>query len=293
MSTTPTVPAPPIDINSPAVDIAAANAQSQQTPTPGQPRNPDGTFATPAPPPPTPAPPQPYSVVEEGGKVKIKFADLPEVYEGANQQEALAKVAEALYNTKKYAQTLKAQPVQQPPAPPQQPVVTQSPFADPAEAATANYVLDLVAKSMNLPNGDALKEQMGFVTANTTDYASQTTALQFQAMQPDFNPTPENSDKLLQVLNDSGVGQVFDSAPREQQVRMLQQAHAYCLMAKIYDPKPATTQAPNVPTPPPPAPGGRTAMPEGQLPDNLRATLNDTPEQIKAKWDEARRLGYA
>src|SRR6185437_6772958 len=120
MSTTPTVPAPPIDINTPAVDIAAANAQSQQTPTPGQPRNPDGTFATPAPPPPTPAPvPQPYSVVEEGGKVKIKFADLPEVYEGANQQEALAKVAEALYNTKKYAQTLKAQPapVQQAPSP--------------------------------------------------------------------------------------------------------------------------------------------------------------------------------
>ena len=291
MATPVVTPPAPVDINTPAAQIAQVNTESQATPTPGQPRNPDGTFAAPpAPPaaPPTPAAPTPENPVVMNdlgnGVFEVKYVT-GETFKGT-AAELLPKMGQAHVNTKLWA---KQQVQQQTPPPPAAP---QSPFTDPAEAATANYVLDLIAKKMGLPNGEALASQFGYIDQNATDYASQTVALQFQASQPDFNPTQENSDKLLQVINDSGIGPAFDAAPRDQQVMMLKQAHAYCLMNNVYAAKPKTPAAPSVPAPPPPAPGGRTAMPEGQLPDNLKATLSDTPEQIKAKWAEAQRLGY-
>jgi len=288
MSTPPVPAAPQIDINTPAAQIAQVNQESQGTPTPGQPRNPDGTFAPPAAPPVAapagPTPENPVIVTDLGeGKFKAQYLT-GETFEGS-AADVLAKTGQAHVNTKLWAKQ-QVQQTQQPPQV-QAPPAPQSRFKTPEEKATADYVAQL----LGFPDVEALENKFNYVEANTTDYAAQTVALQFQAVQQDFNPTTENSDKLMKVINDSGIGPAFDAAPRDQQVQMLRQAHAYCLMAKIYDPKPVTA-APNIPAPPPPAPGGRAQVPMGQLPDNLKASLNDNPDQIKAKWAEAQRLGY-
>lgn len=288
MATPAVTPNPEVNVNTPAAEIAKANQESQGSPTPGQPRNADGTFAAPPPaapaPLPEPTPENPVVTQDLGqGKFKVKYVT-GETFEGT-AAEVLAKTGQAHVNTKLWAQN-KAKEVEQPPAAPVQPT---SRFKSPEEKQVADYVANL----LGFDNIEALEHRFGYVEQNTTDYASQSTALKFQAAQPDYNPTPDNSAKLMQVINDSGVGEAFDAATPEQQVRMLQQAHAYCLMTKVYDAKPQTTAAPAVPVPPPPAPGGRAQVPQGQLPDNLIATMSDTPEQIKAKWEEARRLGLA
>lgn len=270
MSTTPNVPE--VTVNTPAPEIAAANVASQTTPTPGQP--------APAPAPVQAAPAAEYQLQDLGqGRVKVQYAT-GEVFEGTNQ-EIIDKIAKAHVQTKQWAKS-QVQPV---------PVTTApvSRFASPDEKQAADYVAHL----LGFPNVEALENRFGFVEQNTSDYASQTTAMQFQAMEPSFNQTPENSEKLLQVISAAMPDEEFGAKSRDQQVQIMRQAHSYCVMNKIYDPKPANNAPASVPAPPPPAPGGRTAAEVGSIPANLVATMNDTPEQIKAKWDKARELGLA
>lgn len=291
---TPQVPAP-VTVNTPAADIAAANAASQTTPTPGQPRNTDGTFAAPPPvapaaPPAQVAPTPENPVVTQdlgGGKIKVQYLT-GETFEGTPTEVAV-KMGQAHVSTKLWAkeQVAAAQTPQSPPTPAAPP----SPFANPEEQQVAEYTANLQAKLLGYQDWRDMQRALGNIQENTIDYASQTTALQFQATQPDFNPTKDNSDKLLGVISQSGLDPVFETATREQQVMMLRQAHAYCLQQNIYQAKPTGT-TPTVPTPPPPAPTGRSPQDAAGLPENLRATVNDTPEQIKAKWAEAVRLGY-
>lgn len=292
MSTPQTPPVPAVTVNTPAADIAAANAASQVTPTPGQPRDDQGRFATPTPPavPASPVAPTPENPVVTqdlgGGKIKVQYLT-GETFEGTPTEVAV-KMGQAHVSTKLWAKEQVAA-AQTPPAP--TPVAPPSPFANPEEQQVAEYTANLQAKLLGYQDWRDMQRALGNIQENTIDYASQTTALQFQATQPDFNPTKDNSDKLLSVISQSGLDPVFETATREQQVMMLRQAHAYCLQQKIYDAKPTGT-VPAVPTPPPPAPTGRSPQDAEGLPENLRATVNDTPEQIKAKWAEAVRLGY-
>lgn len=289
MSTTPVTPAPPIDINTPAPAIAAANAATQVTETPGQPRNPDGTFAPPvvaAPVVVAPTAENPVVTRDIGeGKFQVEYLT-GEKFEGT-AAEVLAKVGQAHVSTKLWAKNQ----VQAPPPPP----VVEPPasrFANPEEQAVAEYTANLIAKTLGYPDAPTMQRALGHIQENTTDYASQAVTLQFQAAEPTFNATKDNSDKLIDVINQSGMGQAFDSAERPQQVQMLRQAHAYCIMNKIYDPKPSGAPQARVAPPPPPPPSGRTPTSAESLPENLRATLNDTPEQIKAKWEQAKAAGY-
>src|SRR6476646_1850654 len=157
MSSNPTVPtltnspaapsAPaPITINTPAAEIAAANAASQQTDTPGQPRNPDGTFApvaaAPPPPPPEPTPENPVVTRDLGaGQVEVKYLS-GETFKGT-VAEVAAKIGAAHVNTKLWAQGEVAKAQQPPPPAAPEPV---SPFANPQEQELAEYTADLVAK---------------------------------------------------------------------------------------------------------------------------------------------------
>lgn len=289
MSTTPIIPAPPIDINTPAPAIAAANAATQVTDTPGQPRNPDGTFA----PPPVAAPivvaptaENPVVTRDLGeGKFQVEYLT-GEKFEGT-AAEVLGKVGQAHVSTKLWAKNQ----VQAPPPPVVEPPPV-SRFANPEEQQVAEYTANLIAKTLGYPDAQTMQRALGHIQENTTDYASQAVTLQFQAAEPTFNATKDNSDKLIDVINQSGMGQAFDSAERPQQVQMLRQAHAYCIMNKIYDPKPSGAPQARVAPPPPPPPSGRTPTSAEALPENLRATLNDTPEQIKAKWEQAKAAGY-
>ncbi len=291
MSTTPNTPPnpAPITVNTPAAEIAAANVASQTTETPGQPRNPDGTFAAPPAPPAVVSPTAENPVVTRDlgeGKFQVEYLT-GEKFEGT-AAEVLAKVGQAHVNTKMWAKNQ----VQTPPPPPQVVEPPKSPFANDEEAQVAEYTANLIAKKLGYPDAATMQRALGHIQENTTDYASQAVTLQFQAAQPDFNPTKENSDKLIEVITQSGMGAAFDAAERPQQVQMLRQAHAYCIMNKIYDPKPAGAAPNRVQAPPPPPPSGRAPVVTGALPENLVATMADTPEQIKAKWAEAQRLGY-
>lgn len=289
MSTTPTTP--PITVNTPAVEIAAANAATQTTETPGQPRNADGTFAPPvvaAPVAPVvvePSPENPVVTTDLGnGQYEVKYLT-GESFKGT-AAEILPKIGQAHVSTKLWAKNQ----VQAPPPPPV--VEPPSRFANPEEQAVAEYTANLIAKTLGYPDAPTMQRALGHIQENTTDYASQAVTLQFQAAEPTFNATKDNSDKLIDVINQSGMGQAFDSAERPQQVQMLRQAHAYCIMNKIYDPKPSGAPQARVAPPPPPPPSGRTPTSAEALPENLRATLNDTPEQIKAKWEQAKAAGY-
>lgn len=288
---TPPNPVPPIDINTPAPAIAAANAATQVTDTPGQPRNPDGTFAPPvvAAPPAVIVPTAENPVVTRDlgeGKFQVEYLT-GEKFEGS-AAEVLAKVGQAHVSTKLWAKNQVA-----PPAP--VPVVEppKSPFANDEEAQVAQYTANLIAKTLGYPDAQTMQRALGHIQENTTDYASQAVTLQFQAAEPTFNATKDNSDKLIDVINQSGMGQAFDSAERPQQVQMLRQAHAYCIMNKIYDPKPSGAPPVRVTPPPPPPPSGRTPTSAEALPENLRATINDKPEEILAKMRAAIAAGYS
>lgn len=291
MSTTPTTP--PITVNTPAVEIAAANAATQATETPGQPRNADGTFAPPVAAAPVvpvaiePSPENPVVTTDLGnGQYEVKYLT-GESFKGT-AAEILPKIGQAHVSTKLWAKNQ----VQAPP-PPAPVVEPPSRFANPEEQAVAEYTANLIAKTLGYPDAPTMQRALGHIQENTADYASNIITLQFQASQPDFNATPDNSQKLLQVIAQSGISdEEFGQKSRDQQVMLMRQAHTYCIMNKIYDPKPSGAPQARVAPPPPPPPSGRTPTSAEALPENLRATLNDTPEQIKAKWEQAKAAGY-
>ena len=298
----PNTPAPapepvPVTINTPAAEIAAASAASQATPTPGQPRNPDETFAPtaaaphPAPLPATPTPENPVVTTDlGGGQVEVKYLT-GETFKGT-VAEVAAKIGQSHVTTKQWAQSEVAKAKQPPePAPPPPP----SRFEDAQEEAVAKYTANLVAKTLGYPDAETMVRALGHIQDSTVDYSSQLTALQFQAKAPDFNPTPENNEKMFNVILQSGISdEEFGQKTREQQVMLMQQAHAYCLATNQYTAKPATAPRSNVPNPPPPAPttGVRPATIGGELPPELVAKVTDSAEVIKQKWDRAVELGY-
>lgn len=300
---TPAAPVPalepaPVTINTPATEIAAANAASQATPTPGdRPRNADGTFAPvaaapAAPPAPVqPTPENPVVTTDLGnGQVEVKYLT-GETFKGT-VAEVAAKIGQSHVTTKQWAQSEVAKAKVPPPPPVPEP---PSPFSDPEEAAVAKYTANLVAKTLGYPDADTMVRALGHIQDSTVDYSSQLTALQFQAKAPDFNPSPENNDKLFGAITESGItDEYFGSLAREQQVKLMQQAHAYCLATGAYQPKPAaTTTTPRIPQPPPPAPSGSNPPPVtgGVIPPELQAQPGDSLEVIKEKWAKASALG--
>lgn len=308
--TTPTTPASPnapavpvtpapVTVNTPAADIAAANAASQATTTPGQPRNADGTFASPATPatpaaPAAPAEPTPDNPVVTrdlgNGQVEVRYLS-GEKFTGT-ALEVAAKIGQAHVTTKQWAQSEVAKAKQPPAVTPEPP---PSLFSDPQEEAVARYTAGLVAKLLGYPDADTMSRALGHIQDSTVDYSSQLTALQFQAKAPDFNPTPENNDKLFGVIMQSGISdEEFGQKTREQQVMLMQQAHTYCIATGQYQAKPAANAptTPRVPNPPPPAPtGARPPETGGAIPPELVAQPGDSLEVIKQKWEKAAALG--
>jgi len=281
----------------------SADPQVQTTPTPAG-------MPAPVPPAPTPvaapvapvtpaaptpaATPTPYATEDLGnGRVRVKFADLPEVYEGT-QAEILPKIAEALYNTKKYAQTLK----QTPPAAPAPPVVTpptSSRFADTVEEQAANQLADLVAKRFGYENGDALQKALGHTVNTADDYQSNQLSISFQAAQPDFNGIPENVAKLASTIGMFvGSDEAWAQMQPAQQLNAMRAAHAYNLQNKIYEPRPAqAAPPPNVPIPPPPVPTAKSPQDQfSGVPADMIPTINDTQAVILEKTAKLRAAGY-
>lgn len=298
MSSNPTVPtpAPEITVNTPAAEIAAANTASQQTEQPGgQPRNPDGTFAPVAAAPPVPAAPiaptpdNPVVTTDLGnGQVQVQYLT-GETFKGT-LAEVTDKIGRSHVTTKQWAQSevakAKQPPAAEPPPPP-------SRFSDPQEEAVANYTAGLVAKMLGYPDAESMSRALGHIQDSSVDYSSQLTALQFQAKAPDFNPTPENNEKLFGVIVESGISdEEFGAKTREQQVQLMRQAHAYCLATGQYQGK--TAAAPirtAAPPPPPPTQGSQPLSTGGQIPAELMAQPGDSLEVIKQKWEKAAALG--
>lgn len=298
---TPTI-TPSVD---PQVQTTPTPAGTPQV-TPVQPRNNDGTFApvaapvaaptpvaAPVPvPTPTPTPAAPYATEDLGnGRVRVKFSDLPEVYEGT-QAEILPKIAEALYNTKKYAQTLK----QTPPTPVAPVVVppTSSLFADTVEEQAAGQLLDLIAKKAGYDKGEDLLKVLNHTTTTADDYQSNQLSIAFQAAQQDFNGTPENIEKLAQTIGLSvGSDAAWAQMNPQQQLYAMRQAHAYNLQNKIYEARPVTAAIPTVP-PPPPVPTGKSPQDAfAGVPPELVPTVNDSQAVILQKIEKLRQMGLS
>ena len=294
--------------------IITPDPQVQTVPTPAgtppvapvQPRDEQGRFAAPpsqaqppAPVQPAPAPaapppaPAPYAVEDLGnGRLRVKFADLPESYEGT-QAEILPKVAEALYNTKKWAQTQRQAPPQPAPAP-----VVPNPapqvFANVEEEQTAKYVADLQARYLGFPDAETMKREMGFIQQTTESSATRDLSIQFMASNPTFNPTPENSEKLATILaNLVESDAAWARLPVQQQLSLMGAAHAMALQNNVYTAAPA--QAPvqaTSPNPPPPIPTGKAPQDTyAGVPPELIPTVNDTQAVILDKIAKLKERG--
>jgi len=301
----------------------SADPQVQTTPTPAgmpppvpvQPRDDAGRFApvpqaapasTPTPAPvatpavpvatPTPTPAAPYTLNDLGnGQFEVKFSDLPETYKGT-QAELLPKIAEALYNTKKWAQTQRQTPPAPAPVPTPTPAPANSRFADSVEEQAAGQLLDLIAKKAGYDKGDDLLQALSHTTSTADDYQSNQLAIGFQAQQPDFNGTPENIDKLSQTIGMFvGSDQAWAQMAPAQQLNAMRAAHAFNLQNKIYEPRPATpaTATPTV-LPPPPVPTGKAPQDAfSGVPPELVPTVNDTQAQILEKIGKLKAMGYS
>lgn len=270
---------------------------------PVQPRDENGRFTAPQPNTPSPAPnpvpapssqpaptPQPYTVKDLGnGQVEVTFADLPEIYRGT-QADILPKVAEALYNTKKYAQTLKTQPVPQPQ--PVTPPQHQSRFATPEDEQAANYVTDLVAKSFGFENAAQMRERVGNTVTTSQDYQDNQLAIQFMANNKDFNPTDENSAKIVDAIVNMGFGELYENGNQSQRLNLMNMAHAYNLKTGVYQAMPQTQAAPQNPNLPPPPPPNRAPQDTyAGVPQELIPTINDTQQQILEKIAKLKERG--
>lgn len=272
----------------------------QPQPVPVQPRDDQGRFAPQAVQPPTPqpstapvappAPDAPYSVVDIGnGQVEVRFKDLPEIYRGT-QAEILPKVADALYNTKKWAQS------QRQPAPqPVQPPAPTSPWVNPEEKAAAEQLLDLTAKSLGYKSGEELRQRLNFIDSTTEEVGSRDLAVQFMSSQPDYNPTQQNSQIIAQVLDGWGLEGMWDQLPSAKQLELMRGAHAYAIQNKLYTPATPQAAAP-VATPsgpvPPPIPTQSAPRDEfSGVPKELIPTVNDSQTVILQKIGKLKEMG--
>lgn len=280
MSTTPVTPVTPVapvpaaevNVNMTREQIAAA------TPSPA---------ATPAAPVipavVAPTPENPVVTTDLGnGQFEVKYLT-GETFKGS-AAEILQKQGQAHVNTKNWAK----QQTQTPPAPV---VPPPSKFATPEEEATANYVTELQAKALGFNSASEYKQALNRVQQNTEQFAGQNLSIQFAAAAPEFNATQENSDKLLQTVDDLGLTQQFIGGDTGQQLKILRAAHAYALQTKVYEPKPATTVAPVTPAPPPPIPqSGPVDI--STVPEDLKVDVNMTKDEIQRRIDLARQRNY-
>ena len=281
---TPAVPASPAAPLT-TEQIAAANAASQNTATPGQPPvavEPAAPVVT------APTPENPVVVTDLGGG-RFKAVHLTgEEFEGA-PQEILDKQGRAQVSTKLWARDKVAQAAQPAPTPAPQP---QSMFANAEEQAAAEYAAGLVAKSLGYPDALTMRRALGMIQETSSTFAAQNVELQFLTAQPDFNNTKENNEKLLGNIVEAGMGDAFDRATPKQQVQMLRQAHSYLAMNdKSYTVKQAGANPPP-PRPIPPVPVGSRPPSTGGIPENLKAVPGDSPQEVMRKWNEAKKLGY-
>jgi len=282
---TPAIPATPA-IPLTTEQIAAANAASQSTPTPGQPPV-AAELAAPVITAPTPE--NPVVVTDlGGGRFKTELLT-GEVFEGT-AQEILAKQGQAQVSTKLWAKDQVTKAAQ--PATPATPEAPQSVFANAEEQAAAEYAAGLVAKSLGYPDAQTMRRALGMIQETSSTFAAQNIELQFLTAQPDFNNTKENNEKLLGNIVNAGLGEAFDRASPKQQVNMLQMAHSFLVQNdKSY----TTKQAGNNPKPPmpiPPVPVGSRPPTTGGIPENLKAVPGDSPQEVMRKWQEAKKLGY-
>lgn len=274
MSTTPATPvsAEQVNVNMPKEQIAAA------VPTPTQ------TPAAPAPPA-EPTPENPVVTKDLGnGQFEVKYLT-GETFKGT-ASEILAKQGQSNYNTHQWAKAEIAK-AKQPPIPPTPP---QSAFSTPEEEATAKYVLDLTAKSLGFKSAEEYQEALGRVQQNTEMFAGQNLSVQFAAAAPEFNATPENSEKLLDTVESLGLTPLMVNGDPTQQLNALRAAHAFALQNKIYEPKPTVqTTTPSIPPPPIPT-SGPTDL--SAVPDDLRVDVNMRKEEIQRRIDLAKSRNY-
>lgn len=275
MSTTPTpVPAEQVNVNMPKEQIAAA------VPTPTQ------TPAAPAPPPAEPTPDNPVVTKDLGnGQFEVKYLT-GETFKGT-ASEILARQGQAHVSTKLWAKT-EIEKAKQPPAPP-----TPSPasrFASPEEEATAKYVADLFAKQMGYDNAEQLQQEQGRIQQNTEQFAGQNLSVQFAAAAPEFNATPENSEKLLDTVESLGLTPLMVNGDPSQQLNALRAAHAFALQNKIYEPKPTVqTTTPQIPPPPIPSTGPTDLS---AVPDDLKVDVNMSKDEIQRRIELAKSRNY-
>lgn len=279
MSTTPTVPVTPVAPVTPAEQVNVNMTREQiaaATPAPVTPAAPAAPVVV------APTPENPVVTTDLGnGQFEVKYLT-GETFKGS-AAEILQKQGQAHVNTKNWAK----QQVQSP-----APVVPPpSKFASPEEEATAKYVADLQAKALGFNNAAEYQQALSRVQQNTEQFAGQNLSIQFAAAAPEFNATPENSDKLLQTVEDLGLTNNFMNGDTGQQLKILRAAHAYALQTKVYEPKPAITVAPVVPVPPPPIPqSGPTDL--STVPEDLKVDVNMTKEEIQRRIDLARQRNY-
>lgn len=230
-----------------------------------RPRNADGTFAAPAPTETLKSETPEYKVFDiGGGKFRYEYAT-GEKFSGTLEEIASSNAA-AHVKTKQWAQTQRQAPV------------TPTPQLTPeqvAEQQAQSYILDMVAKSVGLPNGEALKTQLNTLTESSEQFSGRMLAAEFQASTPDFNPTPENSTKLTKILDDAKL---------PYNVTTLQMAHAHAIKNGIYQAAPQQ-QTQTAPLIPPMIPSTGQAVNAGAA---VQPNINMSADQLKAMMDAAR-----
>lgn len=277
MSTTPVTPVPAeqVTVNMPKEQIAAA------VPTPTQATAPPALPVAVE-----PTPENPVVTKELGnGQFEVKYLT-GETFKGT-AAEILSKQGQSNYNTHQWAKAeiAKAKQVSAPVNPP-----PQSPFATPQEEDTARYVTELQAKFLGFKSAEEYQEALGRVQQNTEMFAGQNLSVQFAAVHPEFNGTPENSEKLLNTVESLGLTPLMVNGDPNQQLNALRAAHAFALQNKIYEPKP-TVQATTPQIPPPPIPStGPTDL--STVPDDLKVDVNMPKEEIQRRIDLARSRNY-
>lgn len=278
----PATPAAPVAAPVTAENVTVNMTREQIAAAPAAPA--PAVEATPAAVP-APTPDNPVVTVDlGGGQYEVKYLT-GETFKGT-ATEVLGKIGQSHVSTKQWAQSEVAKAKAPAPAP-----VTPPPsvFSTPEEAATAQYVLELQAKGLGFPTVDAYKEALGRIQQNTDQFAGQSLSIQFAAAHPEFNGTPENSDKLLKTVDDLGLTQNFMSNNPTMQLNALRAAHAYALQTKVYEAKPAAqaAAAPVVVAPPPPIPNSGP-VDLSTVPDDLKVNVNMSREEISRRIDLAR-----
>lgn len=269
------VPAAEVNVNMTREQIAAA------TPTPTAPATPAIPVAV------EPTPENPVVTKELGnGQYEVKYLT-GEVFKGT-ASEILAKQGQSNYNTHQWAKAEIAK-AKQPPAPPTPPPVSR--FASPEEEATAKYVTELQAKALGYDNVEQYQAALSRIQQNTEQFAGQNLSVQFAAAAPEFNATPENSEKLLNTVDKLGLTSLMVSGDINQQLNALRAAHAFALQTKVYEAKPSQAAPTPTPIPPPPIPStGPTDL--STIPEDLRVDVNMPKEEIQRRIELARSRNY-